>query len=192
MKVFYTADLHVGHSKVILYCNRPFKDVSEMNEEIIRRYNSVVGPDDIVYHLGDFALNEKYVKPTLDRLNGIKHLIVGNHESCFSARTKYKKAIQKYLDYGFTSVQESLEIKIGTTPVLLHHMPFLNPEDKDQRYSQFRPIDKGQWLLHGHVHEKWLHRKRMINVGVDVWNFTPVSEAQITELMADILEAEQA
>jgi calcineurin-like phosphoesterase family protein len=71
-------------------------------------------------------------------------------------------------------------------------MPFLNPEDKDQRYSQFRPIDKGQWLLHGHVHEKWLHRKRMINVGVDVWNFTPVSEAQITELMADILEAEQA
>lgn len=191
MTIFFTSDQHYSHSRIISYSSRPFSSIDEMNNEIIKRYNEVVGPEDTVYHLGDFTLNSSFVKPTLEKLNGTKHLIAGNHEACYSARPKHKKEIKKYLEYGFSSVQEIMELKLGEHTFTLSHLPFLKPDHADQRYSQFRPIDKGQFLLHGHVHNCWKINGRMINVGVDVHNYTPVSETQILELVADIIEGEQ-
>lgn len=54
--VFFTSDTHFNHANIIRFCNRPFKDVSHMNEAIISNWNRVVGPEDIVFHLGDFCL----------------------------------------------------------------------------------------------------------------------------------------
>lgn len=53
-RVFFTSDTHFNHTNIIRFCNRPFKDVAHMNETIIANWNSVVGPDDIIFHLGDF------------------------------------------------------------------------------------------------------------------------------------------
>lgn len=189
---FFTSDYHIGHNNIIAYSNRPFQNTNEMSREIIARHNAVVGPEDIVYNIGDFALNEKFVQEVLVQLNGTQHLIAGNHDSCHSHRTKYKKATLKYLSYGFASVQERLELQIGNRTVLTTHMPFLHEGDKDQRYPQFRPIDKGQFLICGHVHEKWKVNGRQINVGVDQWNYTPVSETELCDVMADIVVGEQA
>ena len=55
-RVFFTSDTHFNHTNIIRFCNRPFKDVTHMNETIIANWNSVVGPDDIIFHLGDFCL----------------------------------------------------------------------------------------------------------------------------------------
>ena len=55
-RVFFTSDTHFNHTNIIRFCNRPFKDVIHMNETIIANWNSVVGPDDIIFHLGDFCL----------------------------------------------------------------------------------------------------------------------------------------
>ena len=55
-RVFFTSDTHFNHTNIIRFCNRPFKDVSHMNETIISNWNRVVGPEDIVFHLGDFCL----------------------------------------------------------------------------------------------------------------------------------------
>ena len=55
-RIFFTADTHWGHRNIIRYCQRPFADVDEMNEALITNWNSTVGKDDIVFHLGDFAM----------------------------------------------------------------------------------------------------------------------------------------
>jgi calcineurin-like phosphoesterase family protein len=187
---FFTSDYHIGHRNIIDYCNRPFQTTYEMNAAIIARHNAVVGPQDIVYNVGDFALNEKFVQEVVCQLNGKQHLISGNHDSCHSHRGKYKKAILKYLEYGFVSVQEQLELQICNRTVLITHMPFFRETNTDQRYSQFRPIDKGQFLICGHVHDKWKINGRQINVGVDQWNFTPVSETELCNVISDILVTE--
>ena len=84
-KIFYTSDLHFGHSNIIKYENRPWNDVDEMKEELIARWNAKVNQNDTVYVLGDFAW--KGSKASIDdinnivkSLNGKKHLIIGNHD----------------------------------------------------------------------------------------------------------------
>ena len=81
MKIFVTADTHFNHENIIKYCNRPFKDVNEMNEVIINNWNSVVSKDDIIYHIGDYGFGTKdELKEIFDKLNGKKYLIMGNHD----------------------------------------------------------------------------------------------------------------
>lgn len=191
MTTWFSADFHIGHSRIIEYSQRPFKDVEEMNSEIIIRHNAVIKPEDIVYNLGDFALKDDLIPDVLAQLHGTIHLIAGNHDACFSSHKDYRKQIKKYLDYGFASVQEKMQLKIGNHTVDLCHLPFLKPDDPDQRYSQWRPINKGQFLLHGHCHEAWKVKGRMINVGIDQWGYAPVSESTIPELISDIIEMEQ-
>ena len=80
-KVYFTSDTHFGHENIIKWCRRPYSSVEEMNEKLIENWNSVVGPDDIVFHLGDFAFGGSGLwKEVLSRLNGKKYLIIGNHD----------------------------------------------------------------------------------------------------------------
>src|SRR3989344_4198295 len=81
MKIFIISDTHFHHKNIIEYSNRPFKSVEEMDSEMIRRWNNKIGKEDIVIHLGDFALgNEKEVKELKDSLNGTILLLMGNHD----------------------------------------------------------------------------------------------------------------
>ena len=75
-RVFFTSDTHFNHTNIIRFCDRPFGSTEEMNEKLIGNWNSVVGPDDIVFHLGDFCLggSAEWTK-VLDRLNGKIYLI---------------------------------------------------------------------------------------------------------------------
>ena len=79
-RIFFTADTHWGHRNIIRYCQRPFVDVEEMNEALITNWNNTVGKDDIVFHLGDFAMggSAEWCR-LLERLNGRIYLILGNH-----------------------------------------------------------------------------------------------------------------
>ena len=78
IKIFFIADTHFNHNKIIEYENRPFKNVEEMNEKLIENWNSVVGRIDKVFVLGDFGFYNS--KEILDRLKGFKILIMGNHD----------------------------------------------------------------------------------------------------------------
>ncbi len=158
MKVLFTSDNHFGHHNIIGYCNRPFKDVAEMNAVMIERWNATVSPEDVVYHLGDFSLCSfalsKYI---LGSLNGTKILIRGNHDSNPA----------KMLEMGFKEVHESLALGGW----YLIHRPTAVP--------------KGCRSLTAHVHEKWGRRGNIINVGVDRWNFYPVTLAQLKNCSED-------
>ena len=83
---FLVSDTHFGHAGVCRFTEadgvtkiRPWTDPAEMDEEMIRRWNDRVRPNDKVYHLGDVVINRKAL-PTLARLNGDKVLIRGNHD----------------------------------------------------------------------------------------------------------------
>ena len=91
-RVFVTSDTHFNHTNIIRFCNRPFKNVAHMNETIISNWNRVVGPEDTVFHLGDFCLggSAEWIN-VLNRLNGKKYLISGNHDikNLWQNYTKY-------------------------------------------------------------------------------------------------------
>jgi calcineurin-like phosphoesterase family protein len=100
--VFLTSDTHWGHAGICKFTNydgspvRPWDDVEEMNEEMIKRWNETVGPKDKVYHLGDVVINRKFL-PILDRLNGDKVLYKGNHDIFRLADyVKYFRDIRSY------------------------------------------------------------------------------------------------
>lgn len=192
MTTFYTSDLHFGHANIIQYCNRPYASVNEMNDALVANWNSVVGEGDIVYVLGDFAMNRGAALHWVSKLNGSKVLIIGNHDSCFLKRCKGKKERQlteigTYRKEGWMDVREGDRHFLGSIPARLDHFPYLTQEC-DQRYPDYRPVDNGEVLLCGHIHTNWLtHRSvrgtLMVNVGVDVWNWTPVAEGEIVKLI---------
>lgn len=180
MTVWFTSDSHFGHDRIISLSNRPFKDVNHMNEMLVKNWNEVVGLDDHVFHLGDVALGSfassiAYV----GRLNGFKHLIVGNHDRLFidpdvknieKANRYADRFRQSYYDV-FTSVNEGdglhaaerlfiPEIKVNLTKGMsaatdvwrLSHFPYTGDSHDKPRYDAIRPVDDGKTLLHGHTH----------------------------------------
>lgn len=178
--IFFSSDHHFFHKNIIKYENRPFGSVEEMNRVMIENWNSVVKPEDIVYYLGDFAFcSKQWIAKLLSQLNGKKILIKGNHD----------KGTSWYKENGFESVHDTLEIKIGKHKVLLSHYPYKPSEAElknityDIRYLDRRPINRGQWLIHGHVHGSWKIRGNMICVAVENWNYTPVSIEKLQEII---------
>ena len=90
-RIFLIGDPHFGHRNIIEYCNRPFADVEDMTEQLIYRWNSVVGKNDIVYVVGDFALcGKQKIIEIGHRLNGRKRLILGNHDG--ASMNTYREA----------------------------------------------------------------------------------------------------
>ncbi|WAP68477.1 metallophosphoesterase [Jiella pelagia] len=81
-EIHFTADHHFFHDGIIRMCGRPFSSTDEMNETMIERRNAVVHGNDVVYHLGDFAMKgtAEGCAAVFKRIKGRKHLIVGNHD----------------------------------------------------------------------------------------------------------------
>ena len=96
-KIFLIGDCHFGHRNIIKYCNRPFKDVEDMNEQLIKNWNSVVGKNDTVYVVGDFALcGKQKIIEIGQRLNGRKRLVLGNHDQA-SVNTYREAGLNLYI-----------------------------------------------------------------------------------------------
>lgn len=166
--VFFTSDTHFYHKNIIRYCDRPFNSIEEMNEELINNWNNVVGPEDYVFHLGDFCFagSDKW-KDIISKLNGHIYLIKGNHD-------KISKAMESMFYY--TSYE--MYIEIDKTKVYLNHYPFLS----------YAGAYKNVIQLFGHVHRNKGNRLKLLfptqyNVGVDNNNYTPISWKQIKEII---------
>lgn len=171
-----------------------------MNKALVDNHNQLVKESDLTYHLGDFSLSEKYVQPTLSQMNGSHIIIVGNHDGAHRRHKNYLASVKRYLDYGFKAVHQEHQLDLNQNnclapsiksfenqeiQLLLSHLPYLGAGDhtiKD-RYDHYRPIDTGKWLLCGHVHNSWKIKNTMINVGVDVWDYKPVSLEEILQLI---------
>jgi len=161
---FFTADCHFDHKNIIEYSKRPFIDMDDMNNTIIRNWNSVVGVDDLIYHIGDFAFKNS-CNLFEEQLNGNIVHIRGNHDNNNGVKTLIHNATLIY----------------GGLTIYATHKP---PEDGQTLPKECNII------LCGHVHNLWkwkmLDNRYMINVGVDVWNYKPVSIHSILKLIANI------
>jgi calcineurin-like phosphoesterase family protein len=193
MDVWYTADLHFGHVNISTYSGRPFHDVEKMNNTIISRFNELVRPGDQVIVLGDVAMGR--IADTLrlvSNLNGELTLVPGNHDRCWVGHgDKAAMWRQRYLDAGFVEIDDiPTPVTVAGTHVQHSHFPYRGGGDHGpvERHSEHRLVDRGDYLFHGHVHEKWKQRGRMINVGVDAWGGRPV---HIDELVALITAGPQ-
>jgi len=166
--IWFTSDQHFHHDKIIGYCNRPFSRTRDMDNTIIHRYNSKVEDEDTVYFLGDlfdlqFGRNFHIVERVINKLKGNKHLILGSHD--------YLEPFE-YVEAGFISVHTSLEVE----GMILNHDPAVSCIDRDKIF------------LCGHVHTLFKTKVNVINVGVDVWNFYPVSLQEIMILKNSMKE----
>jgi calcineurin-like phosphoesterase family protein len=148
-----------------------------MNQVLTDNWNSTVGPEDTVYHLGDFSMGGKphsYAK----RLNGKKILILGNHdrESQLSACGFFHK------------IRNYEKIEIDGKIVHLKHYPFKpNVSEYDVKFIDRMLEDDGNWLIHGHVHNsKPVLTGKSINVSCEWHNYTPVSEEDIIKIMRSV------
>lgn len=123
-KIYIIGDQHLFHTNIINYTRKCFSNVLEMNEYIITSHNETVGKDDIVIFLGDFCFKNSYIKEALEKMNGYKYLILGNHDQ--------ETIIKNYHNLGFEGVFTS-PVKIKDN--YLSHEPLIDGERTDLHFN---------------------------------------------------------
>lgn len=170
MRTFFTSDTHFGHANIIKYCDRPFSSVGEMDEAMIANWNRRIEPNDVVYHLGDFAFgcDLSHAIKCLKRLKGEIRFIKGNHD----------KHLHRLLDEGVLTgwghtLQDYAETAVEGQKLVLFHYGL-----RTWHHSL-----RGVWHLYGHSHNMLPPLGKSVDVGVDRWDFAPVSMEQLRRFM---------
>lgn len=160
---FYISDTHFGHANILTFegvegkpC-RVFDSVEEMDETMVDNWNAVVGPQDTIYHLGDVAIKRKALH-ILERLNGRKILIKGNHDIF-----KLKDYLPHFKDIRSYVVRDKM---------IFSHIPI----------CEFS-MERFRVNVHGHTHTFNLPDPRYINICVEQINYTPLHHDQIVEMV---------
>jgi calcineurin-like phosphoesterase family protein len=161
MNTFFYSDPHYGHANIIKYCNRPFSTVEEMNEQLIANWNGVVSRNDIVYCLGDmFFCDASKACSIMRRLNGMKRLVLGNHDKIIRNQVPLQQMFDKILP-------DLHEETINGQRLIMCHYPLLT----------WNKAHHGSMNLHGHQHNKIAvsdPNRRRYDVGVDANGYMPV------------------
>lgn len=161
--IYFSSDHHFQHAKVIEYCKRPYSTQMEMDSDMIEKWNSVIKDKDEVYYLGDLTLgNWGTARSYLKQLKGRIKFIEGNHDKRW-----------------FSSLESSQKLP----PI--YELNYMNKTIVLSHYSM-RSWNKsfhGSYHLFGHSHGELPPYGKSFDVGVDCWNFYPVSIEQVFEKM---------
>jgi calcineurin-like phosphoesterase family protein len=159
MKTWITADIHFSHSNILKFCakSRPFRDVEEMNDTIIKNWNDLVSPGDKVYILGDVAFtNAEAAARLVNRLNGTKILIKGNHDVKLLREQVFRDCFAEIHDY--------LEIGYDGSRLVMFHFPIW----------EWDRMHHGAIHFHGHCHGRPTGiQGRIMDVAMDDNNCLP-------------------
>ncbi len=155
MALHFTSDTHFSDVRILNIHRRPFPSLAAHDAELERLWNATVAPEDEVWHLGDFARGAAdSLGALLGRLNGRKHLLIGNNDPPHTATLA-----------GWVDVQHYVELTVDGQLLVLGHYPF----------RSWNGDRRGSRNLHGHSHGRLAPMARQIDVGVDVWGFRPVT-----------------
>ncbi|MDN3495001.1 metallophosphoesterase [Planococcus sp. APC 4015] len=188
---YVTSDTHFGHARISELASRPFASVSEMDAELVQRWNRSVAPTDVVLHLGDVALGTIVDSlPLTAQLNGRRFLVPGNHDRV-SPATQSRAAIERftplYENAGWTVLPEVIEGTRRGSRLLASHYPYFGDTQEVDRHSSHRPIDHGIPLLHGHTHDRWNGPVgNQFHVGIDAFEYAPIPFSMIDAWLADL------
>lgn len=164
--IWVISDTHFDHYNMVhRFKTRPFESVSEMDEKLIYNWNSVVKPEDKVYHLGDVAFGDKTKHENLlRRLNGKKRLIVGNHDDVKHLSPFFEKVMlwRQWKEFG----------------LLFTHVPVHESTLKESRHG-----DKHRSIInvHGHIHSNASPVGPYRCVCVEQINYTPVNIEELRQ-----------
>jgi calcineurin-like phosphoesterase family protein len=158
--VWFTSDTHFGDPRILRIDQRPYPDLATHDAALIAAWNAVVGPEDEVWHLGDFALgpSDGNIAEILASLSGTKHLIIGNNDGTGTLRAP-----------GWASIAHYAEITVDARRLVLCHYAF----------RTWNGIGRGAINLHGHSHNKLKPIPRQYDVGIDAQGPAPISLGQI-------------
>jgi len=178
MTIFFTADTHFGHDNVIRFCNRPYSSAAEMDEKLTENWNQSVNPNDIIYHLGDFTLlGKKQAKDYFQHLNGRIHVVPGGHDHRWLGKGTYHSRS----DHPVVILPPLKTIKVSLPD-------FGQPQPLVLCHYSLRVWDRshyGSWHLYGHSHGNLPPLENSLDVGVDCWNYRPVSLDTIASKLVD-------
>ena len=169
-KIWFTSDWHLGHKNIIHLSNRPFKTIEQHDEFIVRRFNELVQPDDIVWILGDISFNQSYKNyaDLFGRLNGKISVVLGNHDNRqHLLRCKQDGLIQ--------DVRESKILNIGSDTIHLTHYPLL----------EWFNFHKGAYSIHGHTHGNVNDYCKSTDVSLECWSYEPVEWQELKQYIDD-------
>lgn len=184
--IFFTSDHHFGHANVIQYTRRPYSHITEMDDDLIRRWNERVGAKDMVYHLGDFTLgNPEQAQRYFSQLNGNiqvlwnpwhhdkRWLPVKTGETRYISKTKHKVNVVSPI-----VVLELKQYRMGGYPqiLVLCHYPM----------AKWDRSHYGSWHLHGHSHGTYIADGLLMDVGVDTpgLGYAPISLEDVAKNIA--------
>ncbi|MBV9079099.1 MAG: metallophosphoesterase [Methylobacteriaceae bacterium] len=162
MATFFTSDHHFGDHRRLAIDQRPFGSVAEQDREMAARWNATVSPTDTVWHLGDLTRHRDpaRVDALLSGLSGVKHLVSGNNDGPATLAWS-----------GWASVAAYAEIEVDGYALVLCHYAF----------RTWNGMARGAIDLHGHSHGRLAPIRRQVDVGVDAWDFRPVTLAEAIE-----------
>jgi len=169
--VFFTADLHLGHEEIIKISDRPFENLDDMNRSLVNNWNSRVSNDDHVYIVGDLfyggrdAAGVDEAISTVKKLNGILHLVAGNHDFPYLKNMEYH--------YLFADVDQIRFLKHEGEYIFLSHYPM----------AEWSGYYRGSWHIYGHIHnhkESTAHQymktlDKALNAAVEICDYMPVT-----------------
>jgi len=171
-KTFFTADTHFGHANIIRYCGRPFETKEEHDRVLIENWNHEVSPKDTVYHLGDFGFGTlEELRKIAGKLHGRIHFLKGNHD---------KPSTLDVIGGRFASIKD---------------VSIIYPRYNDRKVTIFLShyahrswfkSNHGSWHLWGHSHGNMSPHGLSFDVGVDCWDFRPISLDQVANKIASL------
>ncbi|WFD08988.1 phosphoesterase [Tepidibacter hydrothermalis] len=168
--IYFISDMHFGHSNIIKYENRPFKNIKEMDATIIKNWNSVVKKDDKVFVLGDISFYDKEkTAEIIYSLNGYKVLILGNHDNERSLHWWKSVGFDEVINYSI--IYNDFYILSHEPMYLNDNMPYMN--------------------IHGHIHNLKYESKQFFNVSVECIDYTPISFEKIKEDVVSKMKLEE-
>jgi len=168
--IFFTADTHFGDERLKLFArDLVASSAKEVDDIIIKNWNSRVGENDTVYHLGDVGMNERDLD-RMNKLSGKKILIRGNYDEPFTD--------DKLLGY-FEEVHKELFLDITW-----------ESGEKETLYLNHYPVNRkeGYFYITAHIHGLWRVQPNTINVGTDAWHFYPISEKELKFYIKSVRE----
>lgn len=173
-KTWFTSDTHFGHANIIGYCKRPFANVHKMDWAIINNWNNRVGEKDVVWHLGDFCLGGlEEATAYRNYLNGTINFVWGNHD-----RTAVRAAGNNHFAKNplWQASGPFFEINLDGHRITLCHYAM----------RVWNQCHRGAIQLFGHSHNNMPCNSQSLDVGVDSWDYTPISLEQILRRMATL------
>ena len=171
MKRFVTSNLQLGRPAAIDIYDRPFKDVDEMTQHIINSWNSVVGKEDLVYHLGNFAWDPKTAQDAISQLNGQIWFIMGEHDAPIAELWS-----KKMLPSNCKVERQIMPLELMQTT--LSYWPL---RDWPRRADGF-------WSVIGHPDKTYKSdpKQKVINVSTDLWKFKPQELPKLLGIFKDL------